>query len=664
MPCHMSKYPSEPRDDPAAVYTQRCTEFGAQRDRYSRRSWRNANVSLALVAAALACFGAALWLNRSDLLGLAGLLGLGFAASFIYHGRVDQTQRRYAELYAINDEGLMRLRRDWATLPLRQPPEPARPTAAPRSLGGVYRQLFVPRAAPASSAAPPVEAGPAAVAGLAADLDLLGHASLQHLLSTPATPIGLATLRDWLVAPAAPEQARQRQPAVAELAALVEFRDQVALRGRLLGLVQPSYERFLAWAEQAPWLPDRAWLLWAARLVPLITLALAILQWLGVLPAPLWLLGIAVGLGITSTAGRAVDTIIDEVAERQQAVAAYAAIFALVCEQPFEAPELRRLQASLAAGGLRADVQMRRLGRLIALADLRGWMFFYPIQLATLWNVHVLWLLERWQRAAGRSARGWLAGLGDLEALAALATLAHDNPDWAFPTLLDPPAPPADATLAAHELGHPLLPPGERVSNDLELGPPGRFLLITGSNMSGKSTLLRAIGLNIVLAQAGAPVCAVALRLAPLELATSMRVQDSLEQGVSYFMAELRRLKAVVDAAERQRVAGQRTLVFLLDEILHGTNTGERQIAARRVILHLLGLGATGAVSTHDLTLADVPELAACSAAVHFTEQFTRSDAGLAMSFDYRLRPGIASSTNALKLMEMLGLPIDAASVQ
>ena len=215
--------------------------------------------------------------------------------------------------------------------------------------------------------------------------------------------------------------------------------------------------------------------------------------------------------------------------------------------------------------------------------------------------------------------------------------------------------------MEAVNLGHPLLPPAACVGNDVTIGPPGTFLLVTGSNMSGKSTLLRAIGMNVVLAQAGGPVCAAALRVPPLVLTSSMRVQDSLEQGISYFMAELRRLKDVVDTAAQVGQAGERTPLFLLDEILHGTNTTERQIAARRIILHLLHLGATGAVSTHDLALADAPEFAVISQPVHFTEQFTRGADGLSMTFDYQLRPGIATSTNALKLMEMIGLPTEDA---
>ncbi len=647
---------------PELVYQQRCAEFGARRDWYNRHSYRNANLSVVLIAAALLCGGLWLWRATPALLVAAVVLGAGFVVSFIHHGRVDQALQRYTELFVINDEGLMRLRRDWANLPLRQPPEDERDTLEPSNVGTLQRAN-------------------------AFDLDLLGHASLQHLLNTPATPVGLATLRDWLLAPAAPRVGRARQAAVAELAPLNELRDRLALRGRLMGAAQVDYERFLRWAERAPWLPARGWLLLLARVLPLATLLLAGAQVAGLMNLPIWLGGIIAGLALTQTIGRAVDREIDEVAERQQVFATYAELFQMLGSQPFGALELRRLQGELAAAELRADRQMRRLSRLMALADLRGWMFFYTIQLATLWNVHVLWLLDRWRSTAGSSARRWLAALGELEALAALATLAHDHPGWAFPELIDPATDTkehesvqvedqadrvainlnlrasssdfVDHILDAHNLGHPLLSPDVCVGNDVSIAPPGRFLLVTGSNMSGKSTLLRAIGLNVALAQAGGPVCAALLQLRPVALATSMRVQDSLEQGVSYFMAELQRLKQVVDAAEQAHARGQRTLLFLLDEMLHGTNTSERQIAARRIILYLLSLGATGAVSTHDLTLADVPELAAASEMVHFTEEFTRGAGGLVMRFDYRLRPGIATSTNALMLMEMIGLPAE-----
>ncbi|HSJ25450.1 MAG TPA: MutS family DNA mismatch repair protein, partial [Longimicrobiales bacterium] len=278
-----------------------------------------------------------------------------------------------------------------------------------------------------------------------------------------------------------------------------------------------------------------------------------------------------------------------------------------------------------------------------------------PVYIFTLWDVHVLAALERWQAASGAAVRDWLAAVGELEATAALATLAHDNPGWAYP-LVDADA---ERVFRAESLGHPLLREDARVSNDVAVGPPGTFLLVTGSNMSGKSTLLRAIGTNAVLAQAGAPVCAASLSMPPLDVATSIRVQDSLARGVSYFMAELERLKQIVDEAQ-QTAAREGTLLFLLDEILHGTNTAERRIAARRVISHLVRTGAIGVVTTHDLELAEEPVLVPSARLVHFQETFSEGDdEASSLSFDYRLRDGLATSTNALVLMRLVGLPGD-----
>ncbi len=604
---------------PEVVYQERCQRFAAERDRYDHLSNWNANINVALVLAALACLGVGIWQGDWGWYLAAALLFLAFVAAYINLGRLNNLELRYQTLWQINEEGLSRRQRDWAHLPLHQ-------TASKEQQ-------------------PPH----------AVDLDLLGHASLQHLLSTPNTPIGLKTLQAWLLQPASSSTIKTRQQAAAELAPQIEFRDQLALSGRLMGEAQPRYERFLAWAEGLPWLEQRPWLLWGARVLVLLTLALVVIQAIGLTPYSLWIFPLAVNLVLLGSFGRKINEIIHEVEERQTVIQTYARLFQLVNDQAFTTTALQTLQSTLSAGGLRADQQMRRLARLMPLATIRRSMFFFLIEWLTLWDIHLLWLLERWQRLAGRSARSWLDTLGEIEALAALATLAHDHPDWTFPELIE------DRSLVweSDGLGHPLLSPAVCVRSDVNIGPPGHFLLVTGSNMSGKSTLLRAIGVNTALAQAGGPVCAARLRLAPLTLATTIRVQDSLEQGISYFMAELKRLKAVVDLAEQTRAAGERVPMFLLDEILHGTNTAERQIAVRQILLYLLKLGATGAVSTHDLSLADMPALAAISQPVHFTETFIQGTDGLEMRFDYQLRPGIATSTNALKLLKMVGLPLD-----
>ena len=616
---------------PEAMYHTRCTTFEQQRDKYSRQASLNANVSLGLFVVIAISMGIGVWQGTVLPFAIGGLIGLGFIASFMNHGRLNRQHRYYDTLYKINDEGRHRLRRDWDNLPLRQPPGGQQPDQSLPTNGAELARPY------------------------ANDLDILGHASLQHLLGTPVTPIGQATLQRWLLNPADPTTIRQRQEAVAELASHVDFRDDLALHGRLLEVRQDNYEEFLHWAEDDTWLLQRPWLIWLARLLTVVTLGLLVAQLLSFPVYPILVAVAALNLALTYTIGRQVNAIIERVAAQRNVFEGYANLFQIVTTHSFTTPALQNLVTRLSSTQLRADQEMRRLGRIMPMAEIRGWMFFLFIQLGTLWTFHLLWLLERWQRSAGSYARTWLTALGEVEALTALATLDHDHPDWVFPEIIDEQEPRVIGT----NIGHPLLEPAVCVGNDVELGPPGTFLLITGSNMSGKSTLLRSIGVNTVLAQAGGPVCASSLQIPPTMLATTMRVQDSLEQGISFFMAELKRLKAVYDTTKEAQTGGQFIPLFLLDEILQGTNTAERQIAARQIILHLLELGGTGAVSTHDLALADTPELKALSRPFYFTEHFTRGPEGLSMTFDYQLRPGIATSTNALKLVELVGLPLE-----
>ena len=604
---------------PEETYRVRAARFAAERDALHRRWNRVSNVRLVLFVLALVAAVAGLWLQASWLYALAGALAVGFLAAVAYHTALGARRRRSNELWAINDEGLRRARRDWATLPLRAPVN--------------------------NDADAPFFAG---------DIDLLGHASLQHLLSTPATHAGLATLRAWLLSPAAPQQIVERQVAAASLALLNDFRDQFALRARLMD-ARPDDEPFLEWAEGDGWLLARPWLVWGSRALGLLTVGALVAQLAFGASPFITLAFIFVNGLLTFGLARQVEDALGVMAASQDALGAYASLFALVAAHPPQSPLLERQRGALTRGDGDAVGQMRRLALIAGLASIRGSLFYLPIQFLTLWSFHVLWLQERWQRVAGRHVREWIAACGEIEALTALATLCHDQPAWAFPTISAGEAP----VLDARGLGHPLLANSARVGNDVVIGPPGSFLLVTGSNMSGKSTLLRAIGLNVALAQAGAPVCATSMRLPPLALATSMRVSDSLEAGVSFFMAELQRLKQVVDAAAPARASG-RTLLYLLDEILQGTNTSERQIAARRIIRHLVASGALGAVSTHDLSLADAPDLREARRAVYLTETVTRTPDGPAIHFDYALRPGVATSTNALVLLELVGLPSDA----
>jgi DNA mismatch repair ATPase MutS len=362
-----------------------------------------------------------------------------------------------------------------------------------------------------------------------------------------------------------------------------------------------------------------------------------------------WMIPVIAGLVLSFGTARRVHGAFDYAGAGQQALSRYAGLFEHAVAAPAASACLRNLRQRLEADGHSAPQCMRRLNRILGFADMRqgAASLHFVIQALTLWDFHVAFALDRWREHVGRHVRDWIVALAELDVLTSLGTVAFDNPSWCTPQFT------STALLAATALGHPLLPDDRRVSNDVEIGPPGTVLVITGSNMSGKSTLLRAIGLNAVLAQAGAPACAGSLRLPPSDLEASIRVQDSLELGMSYFMAALARLKGIVDAAEKPRSG--RVLLYLLDEILQGTNSAERSIAVRGIVRHLLQAGAIGAMTTHDLAVVSERPLDKAARLVHFTELV--DEAGK-MSFDYRLRPGLATSRNALRLMQLVGIEL------
>ena len=611
-----------PDATPASTYSERAAAFSAEERRLARISWRfslgrgalffgfAATLLAIIIRASLA--EASLWL-------LAGGWLVAFLLVLPWHDRIVHRQRRAAALRDLNEEALRRLARDWDQLPVPRVPE---------ALTVDHR---------------------------ARDLDLFGRASMLQLLGTAHTPAGRLRLAGWLLRPAEPAEIALRQEAVAELAPEVDVRQQLEVRTRPMEGAPPDVEPFLRWAEGEPWLLPRPGLIWLTRLLPPVTVAFVLAAFfIEEFPAtPAWLT-IAVNFFLMYRFGERLEGTFNRIEARERELRTYAEAMELATSRSFSAPALRRIAATLATEGRPAHGWMKRLDSRIGIADARrNPILRLPIELLFLWDFHALFLLERWQQAVGKQARAWLEALGEIEALSALAGLRHDNPAWAFPVVEL-----AEDRFAARSLGHPLIRQDHRVPNDVEVGPPGSFLLVTGSNMSGKSTLLRAIGLNAVLAQAGGPVCAEALRMPPVELATSILVEDSLAGGVSFFMAELLRIRGVVEAADRTRAEG-RVLLYLLDEILRGTNSSERQVAVRRVLLHLLRSGAIGAVSSHDLQVAEIPELRAASRPVHFQETLHPGEE-TAMTFDYTMRPGIATTTNALALMELVGLPREA----
>ena len=313
----------------------------------------------------------------------------------------------------------------------------------------------------------------------------------------------------------------------------------------------------------------------------------------------------------------------------------------------FTATRLAALRGSLDTGGIPASAAIRRLHRLVELHDWQHNPFFAPIGAAVLWGTHLAWAIESWRRRYGSHVDTWLRTVGEFEALSSLSAYRYEHPDDVWPEMTNG----SHGAFDGEALGHPLLPAARMVRNDVRLAGDTRLLVVSGSNMSGKSTLLRTVGINAVLAQAGAPVRAAALHLTPLAIGATLRIQDSLQEGRSRFFAEITRIRELTDLAK-----GPAPLLFLLDELFHGTNSHDRLVGASAVLRTLLDRGAIGLITTHDLALTAVAtELAPQAVNVHFDDRFEGGE----MHFDYRVKPGPVTRSNAIALMRAVGLDID-----
>ena len=517
----------------------------------------------------------------------------------------------------------------------------------------------------------PPPAAPAPDHPYAGDLDIVDEPgaappkkgaarSVFQLVSTAETWIGAGRLASWLLAPAPADVVARRQEAARELAGRGAFREDLALlaaragASKASGVAPQDGDPMLAWAEAPPALDARARAVAAAArvLVPITVTLFVSNQVLGPerlgLARHAWLVTLTaqalVLLALRSFTERSLAT----AASREAPFGRYRGALARIEAEPLEAQLLADLRRRIGGpSGADASRAMRSLQTILGWADLRhNPIVHVVVNLFVLWDVWCALALERWRDRHGKSARGWLEALGEIEALASLGALAREHPAWAWPEVSA-----SGPRFSAESLGHPLLPAARRVDNDLALTERGTALLVTGSNMSGKSTLLRSVGVNVALALAGAPVCARRLAVAPTQVMTSMRVKDSLEQGVSHFYAELERLKGVVDAVDKSP-----DVLFLLDEILHGTNSRERILGAKAILLHLVDRGAVGLVSSHDLGLAPLEEESNARVRnVHFEELVADGK----MTFDYKLKPGVVRTANALRLMRLVGIGVD-----
>jgi hypothetical protein len=479
----------------------------------------------------------------------------------------------------------------------------------------------------------------------AEDLDLFGEGSLYELLCEARTSVGEETLAAWLLAPSAPAVVRERQAAVQSLAPRLDLREDLAVLGEeVAAVVRPSALARLALAGGgAPGVRFRL----GMAAVSALTLAVAASWAMGWTPLIVALAALAVQGGVEWRLRERVRAADRAVAGHGPDLELLAAVLERFEHEPDGSPLLDRLLADLASDGVRASRVVRSLRFWVDLLDSRRNQFFAPFALASMWGVHCALAIEAWRARHGGAVGAWLAAIGQLEALCSLAGYAGEHPADVYPVLDH-----GEARFEAEALGHPLIPEARCVRNDVVLDRATRVLMVSGSNMSGKSTLLRAVGTNAVLAQAGAPVRASRLRLSHLSLGATLLIRDSLQEGTSRFYAELVRLRDIVCIAE-----GPIPLLFLLDEILHGTNSHDRRLGAAAVVRGLVQRGAIGLVTTHDLALSEIvddPEVRAVN--VHFEDRLEDGK----MVFDYRVRPGVVRTSNALALMRTLGLWSDA----
>jgi hypothetical protein len=475
------------------------------------------------------------------------------------------------------------------------------------------------------------------------DLDLFGRGSLFEFLSTARTATGEQTLADWLLTPGEISAIRLRQDAVQELSSRLELREDLAVLGDDIRAALDD-RQLAAWGARPP-VHFLAGSRWIALFLGIIAAAAGI-AWLAGSASlrPLFYVAV-VEVVFAMSLRKGIQEVTASVNTPARELRLVALLLERIEREPFASPMLAALLARLqAVSGASATQQIRRLERLVEWKDWAHNQIFGVIAAPLLWVPQFAMAIERWRQQCGPHISGWVAAVGEFEALASLAAFTYEHPETVFPEMLDDSAP----RYEAEALAHPLISAHTAVPNDVTLGGDTRLWIVSGSNMSGKSTLLRAVGLSVVMAWVGAPVTARRLRTTRLQIGASLRANDSLADHRSRFYAEIVRLKQIVDVASGQ-------LLFLLDELLSGTNSHDRRLGAEALIRGLLDRGAIGLATTHDLALAEIAEnLGALARNVHFEDQFETGK----IEWDYRLRPGVVQRGNALELMRAVGLDV------
>jgi len=478
------------------------------------------------------------------------------------------------------------------------------------------------------------------------DLDILGRASLFQYCNRTNSEMGAAKLAEWLLYPAGKENILLRQQAVKELMQYPDWRQQLQAYGKEKKITTATSQRLQEWLQQPnTFINSMAWRL-AQFILPIALLTIITLNIFDVVndhTRNYFLLGAAITAFFISRKIAALHAQVSKIAAEMDVLED---CVRLIEHTKFETTLLQQLQHTFNNASTKTSTEIQKLKKILERLDLRlNPVVFIPLDIIFQWDLQQGIALEKWKKRNRQNIGAWFASLAEFEALNSFAVLGFNHPGWCFPVLHD-----EHFFITGMNIGHPLIAAAKRVNNPININEKGELMLVTGSNMAGKSTYLRSIGINVVLTMAGAPVCADSFTVSPVQLISSMRIADNLEESTSTFYAELKKLKAVIDKVN----AGEKIFI-LLDEILRGTNSLDRHTGSAALIRQLIKHEAAAIIATHDVELAKLQEEYPGNILnYHFDVQVNNEE----LYFDYKLKPGICTSLNASILMRKIGIEL------
>lgn len=547
---------------------------------------------------------------------IGALTALIFLCSFIYlvikHNKIIE-QKSYSEaLYNINDSSIKRIHGDWKSF---------------KDSG----EEFIDDEHEYSK-----------------DLDIFGRGSLFQWINTTVTYLGRQKLKSVLENPyKSADEIRERQEGISELADDLDWRQEFISEALVTPNSVKDIQELLEWSRNTKSFYKRFSILVVARVIPVFTVIIVSLPFVNRnIPYYIPTIAIAINILILMWKNEERTNTLVKVDKYKESIRAYYGMLKILEKRQFKSKYLKNIKSNIISNnGLTSSIQIKKLASISDMINNRKNQYYIIMNILLLWDYQCMIALEKWKNESGRHLQNWLEAIGNIEELISLSNIKYDNEEWVMPKIAE-----GISILSAEEMGHPLLT-GDRITNSFKMGKIDPILLITGSNMSGKSTLLRTAGINLVLSYIGAPVFAKSFTCSIMNIYTCMRVSDDLEKSVSSFYAELLRIKKIVEATKKDE-----QIFFLLDEIFKGTNSMDRHIGAKVLIESMRKFGELGMVSTHDLELGELEKESGGKVKnYHFREYYKNNE----IYFDYKLRPGVSTTRNALYLIKMVGIDVD-----